>query len=271
MIFFLALGLILMLAIPGLSIAFIPAVAVMGLPFLLFRRGKTNTKTGAPEPSLEKLIWLCIKRQYPDAIQWEWANGTQKDKFLSEGSADIIITNWDYSVKQFVLSQSDGHFWIDEKVEGFSGVKIISFGTIPTDIDTNPTDPAPDPNPDHTPDPTPDPKPDHKPDPVDNDPIPEDNKPAPAPRLHHGKPKPMPVDYSALAFEWVTAHVSDISEQLSIALDAGEEACLLDASFLPKQEAWNAVAEELRIACDLDAEVKEIGIVIAQKQEALAS
>lgn len=263
MIFFLALGLVLCLAIPGILIVFIPAGIALVIPFVLFRRKKNKTKTTLPELSLEGRVWQCIKRQYPDAIQWEWANGTQKSRLQNEGQADIVITNWDYSIKQFVLFTSENRFWIEEKVDGFSGIKRINFGTIPSDPDTV----------DSTPDPAP-----------QNDPVsvvesadsttekekPKNKKdaPVPAPRVHHGRPAPMPIDYSALAFEWVTAHLAEISEQLSIALDAGENSCLLDSGFLPKQEAWKNVAEELNIACDLDTEITDIGIVISQKQAA---
>ena len=254
MFYFLPLLIILGLAFPGILILFAPAgLVLIGAIRGWGMRNRNQPKLQPPKLSLEAKIWKYLRFRFSDIEGWDWAVPDEKEQFVQNKKADIVIRFQDGAVIPYVLFEKDDRYGIMNKPEDFTGVNTIRFTVVPNSID-----------PPVNPDPIP------QSDPADPDDFVEDNtvdEPAPEPHIHHGRPEPMPIDYSMLAFEWVTAHVSDISEQLSIAMDVGESECLLGASLLPKKEAWDCVAKELEVACDLNAEVTELGIVISQKDQ----
>lgn len=244
MILFLGVSLVLGLAFPGILILFAPTVFKL---FMTVAETKKTKNVQQPELSLDAKIWPYIKKSLPEAVMFDFSLHNGREKLREDGETDITVKMLDGTIKPYVLfyyqaGEREIFGLRDKKMNDFSRTKIHFF-TVPNTTDPVSTLPPPVTEPQ------------------------EPEEPAPVPRTHSERPADLPVDYSAMAFEWVNAHIPEISEQLSMALEAGEDACLLDDSFLPKREAWNCVADELKNLCDLESEIKEIGIVVFQKQD----
>jgi hypothetical protein len=92
--------------------------------------------------------------------------------------------------------------------------------------------------------------------------VPESDEPESVNVGSDESPKPQPVNYEFIAFEWVDAHAMELNERCNEAIAQGAYVLTIGAAELPTAESWPDICRELELGGMEDCRCTDAGIRI---------
>ena len=187
------------------------------------------------QPDMETMAFMIVQRRitqilrerYPD-VRWIWENPGAKEDLFAGRQLYVLLNRAGGYRRGKVMMQGLQVFDVEVQETAQADVPIVTE-----------EEPAPSVSADE--------------EPIDGEPAEKEEKSTEA---------PVREDFGLLAFQWVEAHILDISGQCNEAIASGQHEIFIPENELPVRESWDEICRELSRNELPDTEISETGICI---------